>query len=204
MKKWLLIGLMLVAGVANAAIVQGKDYVVLAKPQPVADAKKVEVLEFFSYTCIHCYNLEPVLTPYLDKLPADVAFNRIQVVWGKPMEGFARLVATEAASGTTAKLHRPIFEAVMKQRIDLSKQDVLTDWLKKQPGVDAAKFMQVYQSFGVNAQVARQAKMTRDYAIEGTPTIVVAGKYATLPAEPQRLVEVLNELVGKARTEMKK
>jgi len=204
MKKWLLIGLMLVAGVANAAIVQGKDYVLLAKPQPVADPKKVEVLEFFSYTCIHCYNLEPVLSPYLEKLPADVAFNRVQVVWGKPLEGFARLVATEAATGTTAKLHHPIFEAVMKQRIDLSKPDVLADWLKKQPGIDVAKFMQAYQSFGVNAQVARQTKMTRDYAIEGTPTIVVAGKYATQPAEPQRLMEVVNELVAKARKELKK
>jgi thiol:disulfide interchange protein DsbA len=65
--------------------------------------------------------------------------------------------------------------------------------------VNVASFMQTYKSFGMNAQVARADKITRDYAIQGTPTVVVGGKYATLAAEPARLLQVVDELIVKAR-----
>ncbi|WP_230370278.1 hypothetical protein [Paludibacterium denitrificans] len=58
MKKWWLMALLLASGMANAAIELGKDYVLLPQPQAVANPKKVEVIEFFSYHCIHCYELE--------------------------------------------------------------------------------------------------------------------------------------------------
>lgn len=203
MKKWWLMALLLASGMANAAIELGKDYVLLPQPQAVANPKKVEVIEFFSYHCIHCYELEPALTAWEKKRPADVNFRKEQIVWQKPMEGFARLFATMNATGTLTKLNRPAFEAVVKNRINLADASVLTGWIRKQPGIDAAKFMQAYSSFSVNAQVARAVKITRDYNIEGTPTFVVNGKYAIQPAAPERLLQVLNELIAKARAEKK-
>jgi len=194
MKKLVFLALLLVSAVSNAAIVLGKDYVPLAQPQPVADPKKVEVIEFFSYTCIHCYHLEPLISAWDQQRPVDVTFRREQIVWGKPMEGFARLYAAEKDTGLLARLHKPIFDAVQMQRLNLADPAVLSPWLKQQ-GVDANKFMAAYQSFGANAQVARAVKMTQDYAIQGTPTIVVDGKYALQPAQPERLIQVLNELV---------
>lgn len=200
MKKLALVALLFASSFAQAAITLGKDYTVLAKPQPVADPKKVEVIEFFSYTCIHCYHLEPAIGTWEKKLPADVSFRREQIVWAKNMEGFARLYATMNATGTVGKLHQPAFDAVIKQKANLADAAVLSGWVKAQ-GVDTNRFMQAYKSFGVNAQVARAGKITRDYAIEGTPTIVVAGKYATQPAEPARLMQVVDELIAKARKE---
>ncbi|AXK38405.1 thiol:disulfide interchange protein DsbA/DsbL [Crenobacter cavernae] len=204
MKKLALVALLCATSFAQAAITLGKDYTVLAKPQPVANPKKVEVIEFFSYTCIHCYHLEPTLSAWEKKRPADVDFRREQIVWGQSMEGFARLYSTLNVSGLLGKLHQPAFEAVLKQKTNLGDEAVLSGWIKQQAGADAGKFMQTYKSFGINAQVKRASKMTRDYAIEGTPTIVVAGKYATLPAEPARLMQVVDELVAKARQERKK
>lgn len=189
------------AGLAQAGIVLNKDYTVLANPQPSAAKGKVEVIEFFSYTCIHCYHLEPFLASWEKRLPADVSFRREQIVWEKPMEGFARLFATLNTTGAQATLHRPVFDAVMQQKINLGDEKVLTGWLKGRQGIDVARFMQVYQSFGTNAQVTRATKMTRDYGIEGTPTIVVAGKYATMAAAPERLLQVVDELIVKARKE---
>lgn len=199
MKKLGFLMLLLASALSQAAITLGKDYVALAQPQPVADPKKVEVIEFFSYTCIHCYHLEPLISNWEKKRPADVSFRREQIVWGKQMEGFARLFATINTTGLSSRLHQPAFEAVMQKKINLGEQNVLAGWVKQQPGVDANKFMQTYQSFGTNAQVARATKLTRDYAVEGTPSIVVNGKYVIAPAEPARLIEVLNELVTKER-----
>jgi thiol:disulfide interchange protein DsbA len=199
MKKLGFLMLLLVSTLSQAAITLGKDYVVLAQPQPVADPKKVEVIEFFSYTCIHCFHLEPLISAWEKKRPADVSFRREQIVWGKQMEGYARLFSTLQSTGLSSRLHQPVFDAVMQKKINLGEPSALTGWIKQQPGVDVNKFMQTYNSFGTNAQVARASKLTRDYAVEGTPSIVVNGKYALTPAEPPRLIQVLNELVAKER-----
>lgn len=205
MKKWLLVGLMLVSSLANAAIVLGKDYTVLASPQPVATPPgKVEVIEFFSYHCIHCFHLDPALTAWSQKLPANVSFRREQIVWDKQMEGLARLFATFNATRTLDKLHASALSAMVEKKVNLANEAEMSKWLATQPGIDTKAFMATYKSFGINAQVARATKITRDYRIEGTPTIVVAGKYATMAAEPTRLLQVVDELIAKARQEAKK
>lgn len=196
MKKWFAVMLLLSSSLVQAAIVEGRDYIVLPTPQSGKVAGKVEVIEFFSYSCIHCYNLEPALEAWSKKLPANVAFSREQVVWNKPMEGFARLFATMNTTKTAAKLHPATFNAVIKQKINLADEGELKKWLPSQ-GVNVTTFMQTYKSFGVNAQVARASKMTRDYGVQGTPSVVVGGKYAVQPAEPARLLQVVNELVAK-------
>lgn len=204
MKKWLLVGLMLVSSLANAAIELGKDYTVLANPQPVATPGKVEVIEFFSYHCIHCFHLDPALTGWSKRLPANVSFRREQIVWDKQMEGLARLFATFNATRTLDKLHAPALSAMVEKKINLANEAEMSKWLATQPGIDTKAFMATYKSFGINAQVARASKITRDYRIEGTPTIVVAGKYATMAAEPARLLQVVDELIAKARQETKR
>ncbi|MBP4044034.1 thiol:disulfide interchange protein DsbA/DsbL [Chromobacterium violaceum] len=203
MKKWLLLVMLAVSGMANAAIQLGKDYTMLSTPQPVADPKKVEVIEFFSYHCIHCYDDDPAFNAWSKTLPADVSFRKEQIVWQKSMEGFARMFATFNATGTFDKLHRAAFDAQIKQRVDLSKPEQFTGWIKQQKGVDSAKLLQTYNSFGINAQVARATKITRDYQIQGTPTVIVNGKYVVVTATPERMIQVMNELVAKTRAEKK-
>jgi thiol:disulfide interchange protein DsbA len=102
------------------------------------------------------FHLDPLITAWEKKKPAYVDFRREQIVWQKPMEGFARLFATLNVTGYMEKLNAPVFDAVMQQKINLADPSVLNDWLKKQPGVNLAKFMQTYNSFGINSQVARQ------------------------------------------------
>lgn len=194
--------LLLCSAAAFANLREGVDYRVLAQPQPVADAKTVEVLEFFSYTCGHCYRLEPLLEQWEKTLPKDVSFRREQVVWQKNMEPMARLFASLRSSNELARLHLPVFHAFMRDKKDLNQEAVLSQWLTDNK-VDANRFMQLYRSFSINSDVARASKMTRDYQVEGTPMIVVGGRYAVNPAEPQRVLQVTNELINKVRAERK-
>jgi len=203
MKKWFLLAMLLIAGSANAQIELGRDYDLLPVPQPVANTKKVEVIEFFQYGCIHCLHLEPAMNAWSKSKPAYVDFKREHIVWQKPMEGLARLYATEIATGTDARLHADAFDAVMNKRINLGDEAILADWLKARPGINVAKFMETFKSFGVNAQVARWTQATRDYAVDGTPTIVVGGKYALKTVEPAKLIPNLNELIQLVKKEQK-
>jgi thiol:disulfide interchange protein DsbA len=204
MKKWLLILMMLATGLANAALVEGTDYNRLASPQPVANPKKVEVIEFFSYTCIHCYLLDPKLSAWVKSKPADVDFKRVQIVWGPQMEGFARFFATMNELNLADKLNHPAFVAVMDQRVNLADPAILGTWLKSQPGIDVNQFMATYNSFGINAKVTVAKQMTKDYAVQGTPSIVINGKYSLIPAQPDQLLQRMKDMIAQARKEMKK
>lgn len=201
MKKWLGIFCFLLCSLTQAAIVAGKDYTVLPKAHAVSVPSKIEVLEFFSYDCIHCYRLEPVMQAFQQKLPVDVNVRKVQVMWGKSREGFAKLYATLQVTGYAKALHRPVFDAVMGQRINLNDVKVLTPWLQKQKGIDTKKFMSVYNSFGVNAEVAKYTQLTKEYAIDGTPAVIVEGKYQVKPASPEQMVQVTSELIEKVRKE---
>ena len=61
----------IVAGAAQAspsAPVAGKDYKVLATPQPVeVPAGKIEVTEFMWYGCPHCNEFDPFLEAWVKK-----------------------------------------------------------------------------------------------------------------------------------------
>ena len=64
--------------------------------------------------------------------------------------------------------------------------------------------MQVYNSFSVAQAPARATQLTRAYRVGGTPMLVVGGKYAVTPAAPERMMQVVGELVDKVRAEQKK
>ncbi len=58
----------------------GSDYRRLARPVPVdAAAGQIEVLEFFSYSCVHCYRFEPVMKDWMKTLPSNVFVKRTPV-----------------------------------------------------------------------------------------------------------------------------
>ena len=177
----------------------GRDYTELKKPQSVASASKVEVLAFFSYHCSHCATLDPALQAWKAKLPADVDFRQVQIVWDKEMAPLAQLFATVQLL-KLERLHTPIFTAMIQEKQNLRDDKVLAAWLKTQ-NVDVKLFMETYRSFSVTNQASRAAQITRDYAIDGTPTIVVGGRYVVPSTAPARVIEVTNALIAKVRAQ---
>ena len=90
---------MFAAGAARAELVEGKNYARIANPQPVESGKKIEVIEFFSYGCPHCAALEPYLDTWLEKLPPDVAFRRVPVMFQQRWVPLAKIYYTLDALG---------------------------------------------------------------------------------------------------------
>jgi predicted DsbA family dithiol-disulfide isomerase len=87
-------------------------------------------------------------------------------------------------------------------------KDILAKWAAQQPGLDAKKLIEAYDSFGVANKVQRAAKLTKDYRISGTPSVIVNGKYLTGPSftvteqggvDYARFTAILDELVAGER-----
>ena len=188
---------------ASADIVEGKDYTVLAKPQPTGDSSKIEVLEFFWYGCPHCYNLHPHLKTWLANIPGDVDFHYVPAILRPTWVPAAKIFYATEALGIDNLLHDKIYDAVHRDKIDLNNESVLFDWIEKQ-GIDRKKFENTYQSFAVQNQVSRSTQMSRQYQLNGVPALVINGKYLTsgrMGSTPQDTIKTLDALLEKIRKE---
>jgi thiol:disulfide interchange protein DsbA len=158
---------------------------------------KIEVLEFFWYGCIHCYNLEPHIEAWLKKLPADTHFRRVPAVFNQRWALDATIFYTLDAMGLLDKLHRPLFDAIHKSRLDTSNAQALDEWLQRQ-GVDAQKFRETMKSFGVQSRTRRATQLTAAYKIDGTPAMAVPGRYM-ISAEIPGMLKTVDQLVDQVR-----
>jgi len=162
---------------------------------------KIEVLEFFWYGCIHCYNLEPMVEKWEKTLPKDVQFRRVPAVFNDRWAIDASIFYALEAMGLLEKLHRPLFDAIHKERLRTDVQKDFMEWLQKQ-GVDTKKFTETMKSFGVQSKMRRAAQMTALYKIDGTPAMAVHGRYtvSTDQGKTQNgLFETVNYLTDTVR-----
>jgi thiol:disulfide interchange protein DsbA len=154
----------------------GTHYYELAQAVPTRSGDKIEVVEFFAYSCGHCYTFDPMVKQWSKGLPDDVAFSPSPVAWSQPMEPHARAFYTAQALGVLDKMHGVIFAAMHVDRNRLADEGAIRR-LFLANGVSASDFDSAWRSFGVGAQVRQAVSRAVSAGIEGTPEMLVAGKY---------------------------
>ena len=198
--------LALASGSVNAQLVEGKNYRRLANPQPVETGKKIEVIEFFSYGCPHCAELEPHLDAWLAKAPQDVAFRRVPVMFQQRWVPLAKIYYTLDALGVESKLSPDIFKAIHGSGTALWEPAKFYDWAATK-GLDRKKVEEVYTSFAIDGKMKRAMQLAQQYNVQGVPTVIVDGKFVTSSSDVgthEKLPPAIDELVAKARAERPK
>lgn len=180
----------------------GKDYKLLNPAQP-ASTKKIEVLEFFFYECSHCYDLHPQLAAWEKSKPKDVEMIYVPTIFRDSTEPLARTYYALESMGKIKQLDDAIYQAIHVQNAELYDLDSISAFVAKH-GVDRAKFSAAYNSFSMQSKVARAKQMIRSYGIQGTPTLVVDGKYVISGLYPADAIRVLNDVIALARKERSK
>jgi thiol:disulfide interchange protein DsbA len=199
---FLSLGLTGISGV-RAELTEGRDYAVLFSPQPTKSGKNIEVLEFFWYGCPHCYSLHPHIKAWLKKMPKDVSFRYVPAIFRSSWVPGAKTFYALEILGERDKLHDKIYDAIHIKKIDLTKEELLFDWIAKQ-GIDRKKFANIYNSFTVANQSSQSSQMSRKYGLKGVPSLVVDGKYLVsgkMGGTPQETISILDELIKKVRKE---
>lgn len=156
---------------------EGVDYTVIDPPVTFSPSPgKIEVVEVFSYTCIHCASLQARITPWKAALPADVEFRYAPMAYGQS-EPLARAFYAAEAMGEHDRTHEALFKAIaVDRKLKQGTAEELGD-LYADLGVDREALLSTMASFAVNANVARNQKTVTRWAIESTPTLVVNGRY---------------------------
>ena len=181
---------------------EGKDYKRLDKPvAPDAPAGKVDVIEFFWYSCPHCNVFEPAFDAWAKAAPKDLSIRRVPVAFNASFIPQQKLYYTLEGMGKLDALHTRVFRAIHVDKLKLAKDDDIFAWVGQQ-GVDAAKFKEVYNSFTVSNQVRRASQLQDAYGVEGVPSMGVAGKFytdGTMAGSMQNVLQVVEHLTAVAR-----
>ena len=187
-----------------AALQEGNQYIRLKNPQPVETGKKIEVIEFFSYGCPHCGELEPFLQGWIKTMPADVAFRRIPVMFQDRWIPLAKIYYTLEALGEEGRLSPEVFSALHAKGQSLWQDKTFFEWAASQ-GLDRKKVEDMYNSFGIGGKVNRARMAAQAYQVQSVPLVVVDGKYVSNKVSSHSAMPaVIDALVTKARAERPK
>lgn len=183
----------------NPAVRVNVDYR-LIEPQAVS-GPRIEVIDFFWYGCPHCYTFQPALEEWIKRMPPDVVLRRIPAILRDSWAPHARIYYTLEALGEVERLHQAVYHGYHVQELHMSKPEVMLQWAQRH-GIDGRLWSEAYNSAAVAQKVQRATELTSDYNVQGTPSLVVDGRYLTSPAmarSEQRMIPILEELIRIAR-----
>ena len=212
--KWLTVGVgfmaaSMVTSMAASAqeqLAEGKEFQRLKNTQAVESGAKIEVIEFYSYGCNHCRDLEEFLGPWTKKLPADVAFKRVPVAFQPAWTNLGKIYYTLEALGRE-DLTPKVFQAIHGANAKLFEEKVFFEWAGNN-GLDAAKVQEMWGSFAINSKMNRAKTLATNYSVDSVPMLFVDGKFKIQPHQlkgsHKDVPTALDFLIAKARTERKK
>ncbi|MCG8523061.1 MAG: thiol:disulfide interchange protein DsbA/DsbL [Pseudomonadales bacterium] len=199
----LALSLLSAASLVNAQPwVAGEHYRVLDNPVRTASDSGVEVAEVFWYGCPHCYNFKPLAEAWEAEAPDYINYVKLPAALGRSWEPHAYAFYALEAMGELDKVHDALFDALAGERRPLNTPEALADFVAGY-GVNAEKFLENYNSFGVRARVQQAQAKIRGARITGTPTMLVDGKYvvsASMAGSHENTLKVVEYLAEKERS----
>jgi protein dithiol oxidoreductase (disulfide-forming) len=187
---------------AKPAPQEGIEYVTLDKRVPAeSNDGKIEVIEFFWYSCPHCNAFEPRFAQWLKTTPKDVVVRRVPVRFRDDFEPQQRMFYTLEAMGKLEALHVKLFTAIHGDKQKLDTFDTLSAWAVKN-GLDKAKFTEIFNSFGVATKARRATQLQEAFKVQGVPSLGIAGRFytdGTLASSMESALAVTEYLIGQVR-----
>jgi protein dithiol oxidoreductase (disulfide-forming) len=205
--KWLALGFAALSlnAVAQQQFAEGKEFMRLKNAQTVESGAKIEVIEFYSYGCNHCRDLEEFLGPWIKKVPDNVSFKRVPVAFHQQWVNYGKIYYTLEALGRD-DLSVKVFQAVHSANLKLNEEKVFFDWAAGN-GLDINKVKELWSSFSINSKMNRAKTLAGNYSVDSVPMLFIDGKFKVQPhllrGQHKDVPAVLDFLIAKAKSERK-
>ena len=164
---------------------------------PVSTSGKIEVVELFWYGCPHCHRFQPHIERWLEDKEDYVELIRLPAVLRPEWAMHARAYFTAEALGVLEDIHLPFFTALHAHKRKLDTEASIMAFFAEH-GVDEKAFKKAFKSFGVEGKVRNASNMARRYGANGTPTMIINGKYRTSQSickcSSNDVLEIIDEL----------
>lgn len=165
------------AWASTASPVNKTDFEMLDKPIPTeATGSKIEVLEFFSYSCPFCNAFDPELAAWVKSKGDTIAFRRVPLHIHEGDENLQKLFYTMESMGILEQYHSKVFHAIHVEHHPFDSEEAVVD-LMTRLGVDRAKFLGVYDSFSIGPKVKQGTQLAMQYQVNDVPQLEIDGRY---------------------------
>jgi thiol:disulfide interchange protein DsbA len=171
----------LVARAQTRAPAEGTEFKLVQPPQPVETGNKIEVLEFFQYSCPHCFAFNPDLDAWRKKLPADVEYKRVHINWDNSTLNHTKIYYALEQLGRVNEVHEKVFTAIHLNKKRMLDPEEIAD-LMAANGIDRKQWLEVFNSFSIATKASKAMQVWRAYKIDGTPTLACDGRFLTSPS----------------------
>lgn len=181
------------------AFIDGVHYNATPTRLATSDDTKIEVIELFSYSCPHCFQLDPLVQEWKETLPENVTFTHVPAIFRDSWLQLARVFYAAQATGDLEKLHPLLFNAIHVEKRRLQTEEQLLDFVAEQ-GIDRDAFAKVMKSPFVVAKVNTALILSQKSGITGVPAMVVNGQYrsdAVIAGGKAELLDVVDFLIQK-------
>jgi len=143
------------------------------------DGEKVDVLEFMSFYCGHCYMFEQEISVIKKAFPGKIKWKVLPIFWeqmsSKPSEAY--LLAVDAGKGEEMK--RELFRAYFEEKKDIKKIEIIEE-IGKKIGL-GPEFIQKLRAGEKKQEVDQALDLMKKYRVHETPTLIIAGNIMTSP-----------------------
>ncbi len=177
----------------DANYVEGVNYRALATPI-VTSGEQIEVMEFFWYGCPHCESFEKPLHQWHKTMAADVRLVQSPAIWNDLMKLHAKVFFIVQNMTDGDKAHAALFQEVvgLREIRDIKLQTQKMAEFLQNFGLSQTDFEQQLASAEINQQLAQAIKLMSQSEIDGTPSIVVNGRYLVLNQSAKSFEQVLD------------
>ena len=168
------LGLFYGTGLAVGDAEPGKHYRVLEDAP--AGSGPVEVVEYFSYACVHCRNFDPLLEDWSATLPEGATLRRAHVAFSPALALLAQAHVALRLHGALAANHERIFRALHDRGRQFTSAEAIADYVDGH-GIERAAFLALVNAPRTVRTVQENEIAARAAGVVAVPTLVVAEKY---------------------------
>lgn len=197
-------GLIYTTGATQGEFVAGEHYEVIETAERRRPGADVEVVEFFSYACVHCKNFDPLIHEWLQTKPDNVEFRRVPVTFSPQWVLLAQTYYTLVALDILDQNHDRIFRRIHNTRRMFASPDEVAEFIDGN-GASAAQFMEAWNGPEVRQLLRAGEAAQREVVVAAVPALAVNGAYlVSMDVGRKVALEVVDHLIaleqGGART----
>ena len=195
-------GMLYSSGVTEGTFTEGEHYSRIDAGVRTRPGDPIEVIEFFSFGCVHCKNFDPLIEDWqAAQSPEMVSFRRQPVSFSPSWAILGQTFLTLQDLGIEEENHTRLFNAIHDQGKQFLSVEMIADFIDGH-GATKEEFLRSFNSPKVRRGAGEFESIQTRYAVQGVPTITVAGKYMVKMEVGRKIaLDVVDHLVALERSE---
>lgn len=155
-------------------------YEVVGPLEKLKGIKQIEMVEFFNFSCGHCYSFLETSKRLHNKYKDKLFHKKYPIYWGNQTAYPAMAFYIADELGMLEKVNQELFDTNFKLQINIFQPKVI-NFLAKDWGIEK-EMTEGMQSKKIDAKVKKYMEIAKQFNATETPTIIINDVFKVTPS----------------------